>query len=148
MSVVEEPPANGAPALGSDAVPDSASAVKPDDHAQTATAGQSPDPADNTPAAHGADHGPSATSGLPENHAALSQTTSVNPFDTQPVVQAEDTPALPARPEATEHAMATATATQGTPVAPGADATPQEERLNPQVESLHAMFPDFDVAIL
>ena len=85
MSVVEEPPANGAPALGSDAVPDSASAVKPDDHAQTATAGQSPDPADNTPAAHGADHGPSATSGLPENHAALSQTTSVNPFDAQPV---------------------------------------------------------------
>ncbi|TBU47317.1 hypothetical protein BD309DRAFT_988189 [Dichomitus squalens] len=34
------------------------------------------------------------------------------------------------------------------PTVPGVDAAAQEERVSPQVESLRAMFPDFDVTVL
>ena len=147
MSIIEEAPVNDNPALNTDATHDSTSAMKPDDK-RTATAGPYPEPADNLTTADAADHARSATSGLPEAHPTLSQAPSVNPSEAQPVTPAEDTPTLPPRPEPVEHTMAITTAVPENPVAPGIDAAPQEERVSPQVESLRAMFPDFDTAVL
>ncbi|PIL36022.1 hypothetical protein GSI_01682 [Ganoderma sinense ZZ0214-1] len=163
MSVTEEPPTNNASApSGATADTDTpaannASAASPHDQTQTASAGDSPKPADISATTDLADHAATTTTtSLPEADPLLSQPSSpsVNPFDSQ-VAQADDTPSLPPRPEPAEHehAMATAAAVQESHVTtiptPGVDAvTPQEERVSPEVEALLAMFPDFDVAVL
>lgn len=162
MSVIEEPPANNAPATASTtADPESpaannTSAANPHDQTQTATAGDSPKPADISTTADLADHAATTTtSRLPEEDPVLSQPSpSVNPFDSQ-VPHPDHTPELPPRPEPAEHeyAMATTTAVQENHLTsmptPGVDAVAApEERVSPQVEALRAMFPDFDVAVL
>lgn len=163
MSVIEEPATNNAStpaATDADSpVTNSASAAKPHDQTQTATAGDSPKPDDISATADAADHAATTTtSSLPEADPVLSQPSpSVNPFDSQ-VAQTEHAPELPPRPDPAEHehTMTTTTATTAVqeshamPIStPGVDAlaTP-EERVSPQVEALRAMFPDFDVAVL
>ena len=158
MSVINEDPAPSATSAaihpsGVNSDQENAALSNNDNPARLASGDDprtSPDMADgNSPTAHATSlpdeepHAHALAHAAARTDADAVQSQSTNPFfDTD-----EPTPALPPRPH--DDTMATtATAPLSTHANPGADNAEEQVQVSPQVASLRAMFPDFDVAVL